>query len=60
MARALTGSSGLGGGVGLLDLLPVAGATVGAQEAILDGDYKGAALSVLPLGLLLALARQAL
>lgn len=50
MARALTGSSGLGGGVGLLDLLPVAGATVGAQEAIHDGDYKGAALSVLPLG----------
>lgn len=50
LARALVGSSGLGNGVGLIDLAPVAGAVVGAQEAIHDGDYKGAALSLLPLG----------
>ena len=50
LARGLVGSSGLGSGIGLIDLAPVAGAAVGAQEAIHDGDYKGAALSVLPLG----------
>jgi len=50
LARALVGTSGLGNGVGLIDLAPVAGAAVGAQEAIHDGDYKGAALALLPLG----------
>lgn len=50
LARGLVGSSGLGSGLGLIDLVPVAGQAVGAQEAIHDGDYKGAALSVMPLG----------
>jgi len=50
LARGLVGSSGLGNGLGLIDLVPIAGQAVGAQEAIHDGDYKGAALAVMPLG----------
>lgn len=34
LARGLVGSSGLGNGMGLIDLAPVAGAAIGAQEAI--------------------------
>ena len=48
--EGLIGSSGLGAGIGLVDLIPGAGAVLGAQEAIHEGDYKGAALSLLPLG----------
>jgi hypothetical protein len=47
--KLLTGSGGLGEGVGALDFLP-GGGTVGAQSDAQHGDYQGAAVNLMPGG----------
>ena len=47
----LVGSSGAGTtNPALVDLVPGVGQVLGAQEALQGGDYKGAAMSVMPMG----------
>ena len=46
--EGLLGSSGLGTtGIGVIDVTPV-GMPLGAQEALREGDYRGAAMAALP------------
>ena len=45
----IAGSRGIGAtGIGALDFVPIVGNALGADESLREGDYKGAALAVMP------------
>jgi hypothetical protein len=47
----VAGSRGIGAtGVGALDFVPIVGNALGADESLREGDYKGAALAIMPMG----------
>lgn len=48
VVKGLTGSGGLGNGIGIADFVPVLGSVLGANEAARGGNYTEAAVNLMP------------